>query len=294
MLDHTQLIGETHSFVIADETPFAFLLHPQSSNDQTPVLLSKARITPGLKLGDSTQATVYRDKDGRLVASLCTPLITLGQCALLNVKTIHDKGAWLDWGLEDDLWLPRREMGQPVEVGLSVLVFLFLDEKSGRLCASSKLHRHLNEYNQSTYTSAQAVDLIIYAKTEMGYKAVINNTHTGLLFKSEIFKPLHIGDKVSGYIKKVRDDDKIDLALQLHNQKSRHSLADEIIADLHAHGGISTLTDKSPAEQITQRFNVSKSVYKKTLGNLYKQQRIVIDKQKITLINEENENESNR
>jgi predicted RNA-binding protein (virulence factor B family) len=169
--------------------------------------------------------------------------------------------------------------------GLSYVVFVFFDENTGRLAASTRYRAYLNE--QSTdFTPKQAVDLLICGHSDMGYKAVINGTHLGLIFKDELFKPLRFGDRLPGFIKRIREDGKIDLCFQFHDDNARKSLSEQIIDDLIAHDGISTLTDKSPANEITKRFNVSKGAYKKAIGALYKQKRILLDKTKITLVNE--------
>ncbi|MEP3414011.1 MAG: GntR family transcriptional regulator, partial [Gilvibacter sp.] len=135
-----------------------------------------------------------------------------------------------------------------------------------------------------TFEAKQEVELLICAKTDMGYKAIINGSHLGLLFKDEVFQPIKVGHSVKGYIKRVREDGKIDLCFQFHDPSARNALEEQIIEDLIAHEGLSTLTDKSPADEISKRFKVSKNVYKKALGSLFKQKRILLDKTKITLV----------
>lgn len=277
--------GQINTLIVTDIAPFGVILNPGE-----PVVLPHSRTHAHFEPGDKVSVFVYPGRDEQWLASTQTPKLTVGETGLLQVKNITANGAWLDWGIEDDLWLPKSEMLNHMDVGLSYLVTLRLEQN--RLYASAKLHRHFSEFNQH-FTPMQGVDLLICGQSDLGYKAIINNSHLGLIFKSEVFRPLNIGDQIKGYIKRIRDDNKIDLSLQRQDQQGRDSLADAIIDDLLAHGGVSTLTDKSPAQQISQRFNVSKSAYKKALGNLYKQQRIVIDKHKITLTKQENNHESN-
>jgi predicted RNA-binding protein (virulence factor B family) len=162
------------------------------------------------------------------------------------------------------------------------VVYLFLDPQQ-RIIGSSKLHHFLDEDAKNMKPGDQ-VDLLIVGKTDLGFKAVINGTHLGLLFKSEVFQPLRPGDKTRGYIKAIREDGKINLSLQLHNKKSREELTDRILAFLEKNQGTSTLTDYSPPEVIYTRYGVSKGNYKKALGALYKQRMISVEKDKITLL----------
>ena len=167
--------------------------------------------------------------------------------------------------------------------GVSYVVFVYFDDETGRVAASTRLRDFLFEEGKN-FDPKQEVDLLICGRSDMGYKAVINGSHLGLIFKDEVFKPLRIGQRTKGFIKRVREDNKIDLCFQFHDDGARNDLAEQIIDDLEAHGGISTLTDKSSAQEISKRFNVSKNVYKKALGALYKQKRILLDKSKVTLI----------
>lgn len=189
----------------------------------------------------------------------------------------------MESGLERDLLVPVSQQLQPVVEGESYVVYPFLDPKE-QLIGSTKLHKFLDE-RAKDMAPGQAVDLLIVNKTGLGYKAVINGTHLGLLYKEEIFQSLHPGDEIKGFIKSIRDDRKIDLSLQGPPSQAREELSERIIAFLQANDGVSTLTDYSPPNAIYQQYGVSKGNYKKALGKLYKQRRISVTKNKITLLN---------
>lgn len=246
------------------------------------ILLPKRYVPNDCEVGQQLKVFVYLDSEDELIATTETPNIMVGQCAYLKVKDVNKIGAFLDWGLSKDLFVPFKEQAKRMEEGKSYVVFAYLDS-SERIVASSRLDRHL--YEESRYFKPnQEVDLMVYAKTSMGYKAVVNNNHIGLIFRDEAFKPLQFGQKIKGYIKSIREDGKIDLTLQRRSQKGRDELGDKILQYLKDNGGSSTLTDKSPPDDIYKAFNVSKGNYKKALGSLYKARKIQITPEKITLV----------
>ena len=273
-------IGKFNQLKVVNQLPFGFQLDGGVFGH---VLLRHVEVPEGCKVGDRVNVFVYYDSDDRLIGTFTKPYVQIEQCAVLRVAAVNRVGAFLDWGLDKDLLLPFSEQVVPVSEGMSVVVYVFYDEETERVVASAKLREFLSE-DGSELEEKQEAELIVYARTDMGYKAVINKTHLGLIYKDEAFKKLRIGQRVKGYIKSIREDKKINLSLQLNDDSARKTLADQIIEDLEAHGGISTLTDKSPAEEIYQRFNVSKNAYKKALGNLYKAKRIALDKTKVTLL----------
>ncbi|BFM15842.1 S1-like domain-containing RNA-binding protein [Maricurvus nonylphenolicus] len=248
------------------------------------ILLPKRYVPKDCELGQQLKVFIYLDSEDQLIATTEMPKIMVGQCAYLKVKDVNKIGAFLDWGLSKDLFVPFKEQAKRMEEGKSYVVYAYLDS-SERIVASSRLDRHL--YEESRYFKAnQEVDLMVYAKTAMGYKAVVNNNHIGLIFRDEAFKPLRFGQQFKGYIKSIREDGKIDLSLQRRTQKGRDELTDKILQYLKANGGTSTLTDKSPPDEIYNVFNVSKGNYKKALGSLYKERKIVITPERITLVEE--------
>ena len=188
----------------------------------------------------------------------------------------------MDCGLERDLLVPISQQLTPMVEGQSYVVYLFLDPQQN-VIGTTKLHNFLDE-RAKNMAPGEEVDLLIVNESEMGYKAVINGTHLGLLYKDEVFRTLRPGDKTRGYIKTIRDDRKIDLSLQKQNQQTRDDLSNRILAFLEANGGSSDLTDYSPPEAIYKQYGVSKKNYKKALGKLYKERRIDLAKDRITLL----------
>jgi hypothetical protein len=210
------------------------------------------------------------------------PKAQIGECALLKAVTVTKTGAFMDCGLERDLLVPISQQLTPMVEGQSYVVYLFLDPQKN-VIGSTKLHNFLDERAKNMAPGEQ-VDLLIVNESELGFKAVVNGTHLGLLYKGEVFRSLRPGVKTKGYIKAIRDDRKIDLTLQKQNQQTRDELTDRILAFLEANGGSSTLTDYSPPEAIYKQYGVSKGNYKNALGKLYKQRRISLAKDRITLL----------
>jgi hypothetical protein len=210
------------------------------------------------------------------------PKAQVGECALLRTVTVTKTGAFMDCGLDRDLLVPVSQQLTPMVEGQSYVVYLFLDPQQ-QVIGSTKLYKFLDERAKNMAPGEQ-VDLLIVNASELGYKAVVNGTHLGLLYKDEVFQSLRPGDKVKGYIKTIRDDRKIDLSLQRQTAGAQQELTDRILTFLEASGGTSTLTDYSPPEAIYQQFKVSKGNYKRALGKLYKQRRISVTKDKITLL----------
>ena len=235
-----------------------------------------------VKVGDELDVFLYHDSQSVLIATTTMPRVQVGQCAFLKVVQTTAIGAFLDWGLPKDLLVPVNEQYSRLREGKSYVVYLFLDPRTDRITASAKLNSYLAELGPS-FKPGQEVDLLICGTSDLGYKAVIDNTHLGLIHKNEAFQPLRYGQKVQGYIKEIRPDQKINLTLQASGRKGKQDLSTAILAHLEAHGGSSSLTDKSAPEEIVQTFGVSKSSYKKALGMLYKQKKIVIEKDRIVL-----------
>ncbi|MEP1553996.1 MAG: S1-like domain-containing RNA-binding protein [Paraglaciecola sp.] len=276
-------VGKFHTLTVSKEVPFGFYL---DGGDGTQILLPSKSAPLDCKIDDQVNVFIYHDSDDRIIATTKRPKVLVDHCAFLKVVSITKVGTFVDWGLEKDLLVPFSEQDYPMAEGVSYVVYVFCDEETGRLAASTKLSDFLYEESNSEsglYQAKQKVDLLICGQTDMGYKAVINGSHLGLIFRDEVFHTIKVGHSMEGYIKRVREDGKIDLCFQFHDPSARNALEEQIIEDLIAHGGLSTLTDKSPAGEISKRFNVSKNTYKKALGSLYKQKRILLDKQKVTL-----------
>ncbi len=274
-------VGRFNVLKVVKRLPFGAYLSAGSSDEE--ILLPKRYEPENCKAGDLLKVFVYYDSEDRLIATTETPLAQVDECAYLKVVDVNKVGAFLDIGLMKDLFVPFAEQETRMKVGESYVVCIYLDEHTGRIMASSKLDKYLLETTQY-HQANQEVDLLIYAETEMGYKAVMGTNYIGLLYKNEIFQLLKIGDKVKGYIKEIRTDKKIDLTLQLPSEKTRGDLANQILDYLEGQGGSSSLGDKSSPEEIYTQFKVSKKAYKKALGALYKRKLIVIEKDSIRLV----------
>jgi len=211
-----------------------------------------------------------------------SPGVRAGECVLLKAVTVTRAGAFMDSGTERDLLVPVSQQLTPMVKGRHYVVYPYVDP-NGNLIGSTKLHRFLDEH-AGDLTPGEAVKLMIVGESELGYKAVVNGTHLGLLYRDEVFTPLQPGEETAGFVKTIRADRKIDLCLQKQNQRTRDELSERIIAFLESSGGVSTLTDYSPPEAIYRQFGVSKSNYKKALGRLYKERRISLAKDRVTLL----------
>ena len=233
--------------------------------------------------GDDIDVFVFSDSEDQLLATTKKPYAVVGDFALLKVASITPVGTFLDWGLKKDLLVPFGEQKEKMEEGKSYIVYVHLDKETGRIVASSKLNRFLNK-QPADFEEGQRVELMICSQTEIGYKAIIDNSRWGILYKNEVFQPLKKGQRLPGFIKKVRDDGKIDLCLQRPGSEKIGEVSDKIIDLIKARGRFIPITDKSPAETIYSMFGVSKKTYKKAIGALYKKRLIAIEENGIRLI----------
>ncbi len=233
--------------------------------------------------GDTADVFIFYDSEGQLLATTKRPFALVGDFALLKVVSITPVGAFLDWGLKKDLLVPFSEQKEKMAEGRSYIVYVYRDEKTNRIVASSKVGKFLDK-EPISLQEGQRVELLICSQTELGYKAIINNSRWGVLYKNEIFQPLRKGQQIPGFIKKLREDGKIDLCLQKPGHEKVADMSDRIIDALKTAGGFISITDKSPAEVIYRMFSVSKKTYKKAIGGLYKKRAIDIESDGIRLI----------
>ena len=273
-------IGQYNNLRISKFVDFGLYL---DDGDGGEILLPKRYIPENVDVDDDIDVFIYVDSDDTLIATTLKPLAIVGEASYLRVAEVNKIGAFLDWGLPKDVLVPYGEQHREMEVGRSYIVYLYIDKYADRIVASSKINKFIKD-EATCYENGQEVDLMIAGKTDLGYKAIINNQHFGMLFENDVFQNLKFGLKLKGYIKNVRDDNKIDLTLKLINKESRDSLTEKIIHHLKNNDGQSTITDKSKPEVIYKQFAVSKSNYKKALGGLYKKRLISIDKDKIQLL----------
>ncbi|MBM3617122.1 MAG: GntR family transcriptional regulator [Alphaproteobacteria bacterium] len=247
------------------------------------ILLPTRYIPEGADLDDMLEVFIYLDSEDRLVATTEKPYVMVGQFAHLRVKDVGQAGAYLDWGLMKDLFVPFKEQRVPMDVGKSYTVCVFIDN-TGRIAASSKLDSFFDEEDDGDFEQGQEVDLHIASRSDLGYKAIIDGSHLGLIHQSDIFRDLRVGQDVTGYIKLIREDGRIDLTLQPKTGKVVKTLGEQIISHLEMCGGSSTLTDKSSPEEISREFGVSKANFKRAIGLLYKEKRITLGDGVINLV----------
>ena len=247
------------------------------------VMLPIAEAPDQAESGTRLEVFLHLDSDNLPVATTVQPKVQLDQCACLNVVACNRDGAFLDWGLPKDLFVPRKQQQLPMQVGRAYVVTVYLDEMTRRLAASSRLGDYLLEFS-SEHKPGQRVNLLICGHSELGYKAVIDHTHLGLIYHTEVFQPLKIGQSLTGYIKDIRPDHRIDLTLQKPDRQMRDELQQKILDLLARQAGHSTLNDKTPPAEIYRLFGVSKANFKKALGALYKQKKIRLEKDGIHLL----------
>ncbi len=272
-------IGKTHSLVVLKHVDFGVYLGQNMEDEAQEEILLPERYLPEditkWEVGACLTVFVYLDSEDRPIATTEIPLCEVGDCACLTTVAKSEFGAFLDWGLMKDLLVPFKEQRIPMEIGRSYVVYLYLDN-TGRIAASSRLSKYLSEQNEGHFTHRQEVGLLIASRSDLGYKAVIDGTHLGLIHNNEIVRPVKVGDSFKGYIGMMREDGRINLTLQKPTLKMRDELSETIIDHLKENGGRSSLTDKSPPDAIYAAFRASKSNYKKALGKLYKARRIVM------------------
>jgi len=273
-------LGKYNSLRVVKELDFGVYL---DGNEMGEILLPIKQVPPKTAIDDLLEVFLYKDSENRLIATMREPFVTAEEFAVLRVVEVNKMGAWLDWGLERNLLAPFREQKQDMEEGKYYLVYVYVDHETQRLVASSKLAKFLDNVPPE-YEEGQEVDLLISNQSDIGYVAVINNLHTGLLYKNEVFQPLKRGQKIKGYIKKMREDEKIDLILLKPGYDKIDPLAQMVLNKLKSTGGKIPLGDKSTPEDIYTYFNISKKDFKKATGLLYKQKLILVDKNKITLV----------
>jgi predicted RNA-binding protein (virulence factor B family) len=273
-------VGKFNKLQVVKEVDFGVYL---DGGELDTILLPKRYVPKDCGIGDWIDVFLYFDSDDLLIATTETPKVQVGQCELLKVIDINNAGAFMDWGLPKDLLVPYSEQHKPMEVGYSYVVYVFYDHDSDRIAASTRLQDHLAE--ESVWVKPkQAVNLLIAGRTDLGYKAVIDNRYLGLIFRGDAFRPLKIGERVAGFIKSIRPDGKIDLLISQATLQGDHALGEDIIRHLKTSGGVSLLTDRSDPDDIYRTFKVSKKKYKQALGTLYKSKRILLAPDKITLI----------
>ena len=252
-------------------------------NEEETVLLPNRYVPKGFDIDDEITVFVYGDNYNRPIATTLTPLITLNQFAVLKVKSIEKFGAFMDWGIAKDLLVPFNNQYKKFEEGKSYMIHLYLDEVSDRLVGSAKIANFLMT-EIITVNVGDEVDLMVYEKSDLGASVIVNNIHRGLVFWEEIFQEVTIGDTMKGYVSKIRPDNKIDISLNKFGYRKIEPNAEKLLTYLKQHKGEMPFTDKSDPETIYKTFKMSKKVFKKALGALYKQRLISIENDAVKLV----------
>ncbi|MBW6489664.1 MAG: GntR family transcriptional regulator [Lentimicrobium sp.] len=247
------------------------------------ILLPMKWVPEGCKPDDEIEVFLYFDSEDRLIATTMRPFAQVGEFALLKAKAVNEVGAFLDWGLEKDLLVPYREQNAKMIEGNSYLVYIYADPQGGRIAASARLERFLSP-EPPDYQPMQEVELLLWRTTDIGYMAIINNQHEGLLYASEVYEDLERGQRIRGYVIKVREDGKIDLSLQKPGYEKIDEMSERIMELLRENNGYLDLNDKSPAEEIYLISGMSKKNFKKSIGALYKQKLIIIEETGIRMV----------
>ena len=251
-------------------------------NGEEGILLPKRFVPPGTRIGDELKVFLYHDGEGRPIATTQKPLGVLGDIVKLKAVSITPQGAFLDWGLMKDLFIPKSGMISFMRPMGEYLVKIVLDEQTGRIAATEKLERYLSN-ETITVKEKEVVDLLVYRQTEIGYEVIINNKHKGILYTNEVYRPIEIGDRFPGFIKNILPENKIDVAAGKPGYQRVEDEAEKILRLLKENNGYLPYYDKSSPEEIYQFFKISKKTFKMTIGNLYKQHKIGITQTGIQL-----------
>lgn len=273
-------LGEYNELEVVKFVDFGLYL---DGGEEGEILLPKRYVPDGVQEKDILRVFIYLDNEERLVATTLEPYVKVGEFASLKVAWVNRFGAFLDWGLMKDLFVPFHEQKMKMLQGNNYFVYCYIDEESYRIVASAKIENFMSK-EQPPYQEGDKVPIIIWQKTELGFKAVVENKYSGLVYVNEVFQSLHSGMKMEAFVKQVREDGKIDLELQLPGPKKVDSFAESLLDYIKEHDGYTILNDKSDAEQIYSTFGVSKKTFKKAIGDLYKKRLISLSEDGIHLI----------
>ena len=275
-------IGDYNELTVTRFVDFGLYL---DGGDEGEVLMPKKYVPEGTKVGDTLRCFIYLDQEERPVATTIEPLAKVGDFAWLEVAWVNEYGAFLQWGPEKDLFCPFHEQKKHMEMGKRYIVYIYIDEKTYRIVASAKVDKFLQNDDMPPYKPGDEVSLLVWQKTELGFKVIIDNRYGGLVYDDQVFRDLHTGDRLPGYIAYVRSDGKVDVSLQPVAGRQKKEFADRLLTILQAEGTL-PFGDKTPAEDIYSRFQVSKKVFKRAVGDLYKHHLITITPTAITLTEE--------
>ena len=284
--DYTTLRIVNHQSCCDISLKFDFGLY-LDGGEEGEILLPQRYVTPDMHIGDDIEVFIYLDQDERPVATTEHPYAKVGQFASLEVAWVNQYGAFLKWGLMKDLFCPFREQKKRMEQGQRHIVYIKIDEDSYRLMATAKVEKYLTTPTVDDLPALQhgaEADILVWQKTDLGFKVIVNNRFQGQIYDNQIFQPLHSGTRIKGYIDHVRQDGKIDITLQQSGRQQTLDFAEVLLRYLYENDGYCNLGDKSPAELIYDRFQVSKKAFKKAIGDLYRRRLITISDDGIRLV----------
>lgn len=261
--------GEYNTLKVVKKVDFGVYLDGGNGEE---ILLPKRFVPNGLDVDDEIEVFLYHDNESRLIATTQKPVGALGDVVLMEVVSTTKQGAFLHWGIMKDLFLPLSQQKSRMYVGEKYLVYIYKDEMTGRLAATEHLAKYIHN-NEVVVSEGEAVELVVYHKTDIGYKVIINNENMGVLHYGDVFKELNPGDKIEGYIKAIRDD-KIDVAAGKRGYKRIESESDKVLRLLQENDGYLPYNDKSTPEDIYEFFGMSKKAFKMAIGSLYKQRKV--------------------
>lgn len=273
-------LGDYNELEVIKEVDFGVYLR----FNEEEILMPKKYVKEGTKAGDVVKVFVYRDSEDRLIATTVDPKAKVGEFAYLTVKDVNRVGAFLDWGLDKDLLVPHNKQKIKMERGKSYIVRVLIDEATNRIIATSKINNYLQTVADDEIKEGQEVELLVYKVVDLGAGVIINNKYTGMIYKNDIYKPIKTGDKLKGYILKIREDGKIDVTIRKIGFNKVLDSKDVVLNKLQENGGFLPITDKSSPEIIEHEFQMSKKSFKKAVGMLYKERKIEILDDGIKLI----------
>lgn len=277
-MSHIQL-GRYNQLEVVKEVDFGVYLNGDEDGE---ILLPQRYVPEGCKPGDVLNVFIYLDMDERLVATTLEPYVQVGEFACLEVAWVNQFGAFLNWGLMKDLFVPFREQKAKMQKGGKYVVHVHLDEESYRIVASAKVERYLSK-DTPGYRHGEEVNVLVWQKTDLGFKVIVDNKYSGMLYHNEIFQSLEVGMCLQAYVKRVREDGKIDLELQQGGAKKVDDFSEQLLQYIKDNGGSTPMNDKTDAELIYNTFGVSKKTFKKAVGDLYKKRLIVLEPEGIRL-----------
>ncbi|MDE7085742.1 MAG: GntR family transcriptional regulator [Prevotella sp.] len=273
-------LGDCNTLKIIKSVDFGLYL---DGGDAGEILLPTRYVPQNAKVGDELEVFIYLDQDEKLIATTLQPLAKVGDITYLEVAWVNEYGAFLNWGLMKDLFCPFREQKMRMQKGQHYIVYIKEDEETHRLLATAKIDKYLSA-ERPPYKHGDAVDILIWQKTDLGFKAVVDNQYQGQLYEDQIFQSLHTGDRLTAYVDHIRQDNKIDITLQPTGRRQTEEFSEVLLRYLQENGGHCDLGDKSPSELIADRFKVSKKLYKKAVGDLYRRRLITIFNNGIDLV----------